>query len=116
MQAGILANPWTHLSRSGPGFAAPAVDSSLDRLRDVAGKTVGSVFFGTLLQKMRSSTLVGRYGHGGRGEEVFAAQLHNILAERMGTAQRDGLADAMVRRMERQQQLVERAKQLEVKP
>ena len=52
------------------------------RLRETADQLVGSVFYGSLLRTMRASALQGKYGHGGRGEEVFAAQLD--LAGRLG--------------------------------
>jgi hypothetical protein len=75
----------------------------LDRLREVTGKVVGSVFFGTLLKTMRESELKGAYGHGGRGEEIFSAQLHGILAERMGARLQPGLGNAVYDRLQRQQ-------------
>ena len=71
------------------------------KLREVIGKVVGSVFYGTLLRAMRDSTIQGKYGHGGRGEEVFSAQLHDILAERMGTATRNGLNEGIYRSLSR---------------
>ena len=86
------------------------VPRDLARLRKVTGEVVGSVFFGTLLKTMRESNLKGAYGHGGRGEEVFAAQLHGILAERMGGATERGLGDAIYRALEPQQELISRQK------
>lgn len=83
-----------------------AVGRDLIRLRETAGRAVGSVFFGTLLKTMRESTLKGPYGHGGRGEEVFAAQLHEVLAQRMGTRMHHGLHDAVYRLLEGQQRLI----------
>ncbi len=79
------------------------VQNDLDRLREVTGRVAGSVFFGTLLKSMRDSTLKGPYGHGGRGEDVFAAQLHGIIAERMGASMRGGLGEVLYDRLERQQ-------------
>ncbi len=51
---------------------------------------------------MRASGLRGKYGHGGRGEEVFAAQLDQILAERAGRARGYDLSDAIMGRLDRQ--------------
>ncbi len=82
------------------------VEQDLRRLKDVTGKIVGSVFYGTMLKAMRESTLNGPYGHGGRGEEAFAPQLHGILAERMGSQPTGGLSDALYARLERQQTLI----------
>ncbi|MFQ5495573.1 MAG: hypothetical protein ACE5EX_09350 [Phycisphaerae bacterium] len=86
-----------------PGAAPPA---DLQRLRTVAGQVVGSTFYGTLLKIMRDSSLKGPYGHGGRGEQVFGAQLDGLLAERMGTTTQGGLADGLFRHLERQQRLI----------
>ena len=83
-----------------------AVQRDLEQLRDSVSRAVGSVFYGTLLKAMRESRLTGSYGHGGRGEEVFASQLHGILAERAGTVTRTGLAKALLHRLEGQQRLV----------
>jgi len=84
---------------------APRVKRDLDRLHKVTGQVIGSVFFGTLLRSMRDSKLKGPYGHGGRGEEVFAAQLDNIYAEQVGTSMRSGISETIYRRLEHQQAL-----------
>ena len=88
------------------GNASLGHKSDLDRLRDAVGEVIGSVFYGTLLKTMRESELKGPFGHGGRGEEIFAAQLDGIMAERMGKATRGGLADALYNTMEHQQHLI----------
>lgn len=77
------------------------------RLREAAGKTVGSAFYGTVFQMMRESPFKTNIGHGGRGEEVFAAQLHGVLAERLGESRRSNLSDILYRRLERQQRLID---------
>lgn len=88
------------------GQTTRATQIKLDRLRETSGRIVGSVFFGTLLKTMRESNIKGSFGHGGRGEEVFSAQLHGILAERMGAAERGGLGEALYRAFERQTRLI----------
>lgn len=70
--------------------ATKASVKDLDELRQVSTEVLGSVFYGTLMKTMRESTLKGPYGHGGRGEEIFAAQLDGLLAERMGKSQWNG--------------------------
>ena len=87
----------------------PRVDKGLRRLRDAVGETIGSVFYGTLLSTMRDSSLKGKYGHGGRGEEVFAAQMDGILAAEMGKATRGGLGDALYDTLKRQQMLIDKS-------
>ncbi len=90
--------------------AAPSgVETDLARLRETVGRVVGSAFYGTLLQSMRESSLNTSVGHGGRGEEVFAAQLHGLWAERLGTTTRGGLTDALYESLAQQQRLVSRA-------
>ena len=83
-----------------------AANRDLDRLRETTGQIVGSIFFGTLLKTMRDSKLEGPFGHGGRGEEVFEAQLHGVLAERMGTRLQQSLSDALFQQLEKQQRLI----------
>ena len=84
--------------------------SDLDRLREAVGQVVGSVFFSTLLKTMRETKLQGAYGHGGRGEEVFSAQLHGLYAERAGTAIQGGLNEVLYQRLARQQELISRSR------
>jgi hypothetical protein len=78
------------------------------RLKEVTGQVLGSVFFGTLLRIMRESESKGMYGHGGRGEEVFSAQLHDIIAERLGMKLKTPLSEAIHRSLEGQQQRLDR--------
>lgn len=78
----------------------------LERLDEAAKQIVGSVFYGTMLKTMRESGMRGKFGHGGRGEEVFAAQLDGVIAERAGKASRGGLAEFLYQRLERQQRLI----------
>jgi len=80
---------------------ASAADRARAELRQTAREVTGQIFFGTLLRQLRSSTLKGEYGHGGRGEEIFQAQLDQILAERAGRGTDTDIADALVRRYEK---------------
>lgn len=79
------------------------VERDLMRLRETADRVVGSIFFGTMLKTMRHSEMKGPYGHGGRAEEVFGAQLHGLYAERLGAAHQGGLQDTVYRALEKQQ-------------
>ncbi len=85
----------------------------LVRLRDATQKVVGSVFFGEMFRSMRDSEMKGDYGHGGRAEEMFSAQLHGILAERMGQRSEGGLADALYKHLEKQQNRITRTNLVE---
>lgn len=89
---------------------AGAADAAARQLKQMAGEVVGSTFFGTLLKMVRESELKGPYGHGGRGEEVFKAQLHGLYAERLGGAMETSLSDALYRSLERQQRAMARSR------
>ena len=86
--------------------SVPADDTTTDdvgaKLRASAGEVVGLTFYGTLLAMQRDSELKGKYGHGGRGEEIFTAQLHGMLSERMGQRENNSLTEAIVRAYEKQ--------------
>lgn len=82
----------------------------LQQLRETTGQVVGSVFYGTMLRAMRESDFKGKYGHGGRGEEVFAAQLHGVLAEQAGTATAGSIGEAVFDRLSHQQELISKGK------
>lgn len=82
------------------------VQTDLARLKEAVGRVVGSTFYGTLLKEMRESSLKGPIGHGGRGEEIFAAQLHGLWAENLGVATQGGVALALYKSLEHQQRLV----------
>lgn len=84
----------------------------LERLRKTAGEVVGSSFFGTLLKMMRNDPLKGKYGHGGRGEEAFAGQLHGVIAERLGTAMKRGPGEAVYQHLAKQQERASRSRRI----
>ncbi len=73
--------------------------TKLAELRHAAEQLVGITFFQTLLQSAHNSTLKGEYGHGGRGEEMFTAQLDVVFAERAAESSRFGLVDEIYARM-----------------
>ena len=68
-------------------------------LRQKVGEFVGITFYGTLLQAAAKSPLKAKYGHGGRGEEVFRSQLNLELAGRVGQAGRLGIGEEIYRRL-----------------
>lgn len=71
-------------------------------LKRAAGELVGAVFFGPMLKAMRNSGLKGKYGHGGRGEEIFSAQLHEVLVKRIGESQNFGINEALYQHFAKQ--------------
>jgi hypothetical protein len=90
--------------------ATDRLTRDLEELRETTGQVVGSVFYGTMLRAMRESELKGKYGHGGRGEEIFAGQLHGILAERAGAATSGSIGEAVFHRLSHQQKLISKGK------
>ena len=54
---------------------------------------------GEMLKIARGSALKGEFGHGGRGEEIFAAQLDQELARRAGRGARNSLSEAIYDRL-----------------
>ena len=93
-----------------PGSPQP---SEHPQLRQAVDQLVGSVFYGAMLRSLRASTMKGEYGHGGRGEEVFQAQLDQIIAERAGQSQRYSLNHAIYDRLAQQQSRIEQPSQVE---
>ena len=72
-----------------------------NELRRRAGEFVGNVFYGTLIRQMQQSKTKGPFLHGGRGEEVFQAQLGMELAKRMGRSPNDPVANKVYQAMQR---------------
>jgi hypothetical protein len=68
-------------------------------LRQRLGEFVGNVFYGTLIRQMQESKLKGPFLHGGRGEEVFQAQLGMELAKRLGRAPNDPVTNRLYEAM-----------------
>lgn len=73
-------------------------------LKSQINQFVGLAFYGQLLKAMENSPLKGEIGHGGRGEEVFAGQLHMELAQRAGRASSSPLTEAIYRQLVRPSQ------------
>ena len=64
-------------------------------LREVFQRFVGETFFGHLLAAMRKTVGKPAYMHGGRAEEVFQAQLDQVLSEHMTAASAESFAGPM---------------------
>ena len=70
-------------------------------LKQAVDEVVGSVFYAPMMKMARDNPLKGKYGHGGRGEEVFGSQLDMELARRASHRTQGGLAEAMLDRFDR---------------
>lgn len=73
-------------------------------LRSVIDEAIGTTFFEPLLKTAHNSVLKGKYGHGGRGEEVFQGQLDVELSRCMGRGIKTDLGEALYRKLARQVQ------------
>jgi peptidoglycan hydrolase FlgJ len=76
------------------GRAAAKADDQQD-LRQTFDCVVGESLFGQMLKEMRKSVHKSAYFHGGRGEEVFQAQLDQVMAEKISRASADKLTGPM---------------------
>lgn len=68
-------------------------------LRKAVGEVLGTIFIGGMLRTARNSAIRGKYGHGGRGERVFRAQLDELLAQKIGGRMQNRLTDAICDRL-----------------
>ena len=67
-------------------------------LRQSAQEVVGTTFLGEMLKVARSKPFKSKMFHGGRGEEMFQAQLDTELTRRAGGAMKNSLSDAIFKR------------------
>ncbi len=79
--------------------AGASLEQRKAMLRQAADELVGVTFFGTMLKMARNSRLKGSFGHGGRGEDIFGAQLDQELARRAGQGMKNGLSEAIYNRL-----------------
>ena len=68
-------------------------------LRQMCNEVVGVTFFQPMLKAAHNSVFKGKYGHGGRGEEIFQGQLDAQLASSMARGVRTSLGEAMYRKL-----------------
>jgi hypothetical protein len=78
---------------------AAALQQRQESLRSAVDELVGITFAGQMLKMARNPGFKGEYGHGGRGEDMFSAQLHEELARRAGERMKNGLSDAIYDRL-----------------
>lgn len=82
------------------GFGGQAEDgTALSKNRSAAEQLVSQLFFVPLLAEMRALPFGREFGHGGRGEEVFAEQLDLRIADAAAKGDRSGLVDQVERQL-----------------
>ena len=72
---------------------SPKTDDS--ELKEAFDDFVGQTFYSIMLKQLRASVGEPAYFHGGRAEEVFQAQLDQIIAEDLSDASGDSLSGSM---------------------
>ena len=70
-------------------------------IRQAASQMVSELFFKPLLAELRSSPFAAEFAHGGQTEAVFGEQLDERIADAVANADRGGLVDQLVTRLER---------------
>lgn len=70
-----------------------------DALHVAVNEIVGRTFFGSMLKMARNSAFKSDIGHGGRGEEIFRAQLDDELVQRISRSSNVDFLDAMYDRL-----------------
>ena len=69
-----------------PAALAPQIRKDAGEVREAFDDFVGQTFFNQLLAQMRKTIDKPAYFHGGQTEEVFQAQLDQVLAEKLSDA------------------------------
>ncbi|HOW72466.1 MAG TPA: hypothetical protein PKY77_17850 [Phycisphaerae bacterium] len=86
----------TQMTSAAVATATPELRQRM--LRQVADELVGATFFGPMLKMARENPFKGKIGHGGRGEDMFGAQLDMALAKRASISLKTDLSDAICKR------------------
>jgi hypothetical protein len=89
----------TNLDVTSGNTAAASLPRRQQMLRASVQEMVGQTFFGQMLKIARNSPLNNKMFHGGRGEQVFGAQLDAEFAKQVGTGTKNSLADAIYDRL-----------------
>ena len=89
----LAANQQQRLADNAEQLQQPS--ESQKELREVFDKFVGQSFYSQLLSAMRQTVGRPAYFHGGRAEEVFQAQLDQLLSERLSDAGAESFTEPM---------------------
>ncbi len=71
------------------------VQPDKSELKEAFNDFVGQTLFGQLLKSMRTTVGKPAYFHGGQTEEIFQAQLDNVLTEELTEASAESFANPM---------------------
>jgi hypothetical protein len=68
-------------------------------LREAVNQVVGQMLYAPMFKMASESPFKGGFGHGGRGEDIFRAQLDMELGRRAATRVSGSLSDALYERL-----------------
>lgn len=93
----VISNAGSNISSNAGLKPGKPVDKAAEReeVRAAFQKAMGDTFYRQLLKTMRDSTSKAAYMHGGQAEDIFQAQLDEILIERMSEANGGDFSDRM---------------------
>ncbi len=80
-------------------MASASAQQRRTMLRKAVNEVVGTAFFGEMLKIARTSASEVKFGHGGRGEEIFRAQLDQELARCAGRGMKNSLSEMLFNRL-----------------
>lgn len=98
MSGSLSINHATHAMQAATGAPKPPSNfagANEDELRDAFGSFVGQTLFGQMLKSMRQTVGEPAYFHGGQAEEIFTAQLDQMLAEKISDASHEKFSGPM---------------------
>ena len=95
MNTGINSLNTLSAAQLSAGANPAALDKDQLSEREAFDQFVGGTFFRQLLGAMQKTVGKSPYFHGGQAEEVFRAQLHETLADKMAEATADQFTGPM---------------------
>ena len=107
---GIAIDSASARTKGGRSTRGDGDDVAFPKLFELANRIVGRLFYGTLLASVRESSLKGKLMHGGRGEDVFGAQLDSKYAEQLGASMKRGLGRVLYERLAGQKERLSRSR------
>ena len=84
-----------HDVQTPPRVPSPETRAPASEVREAFHDFVGQTFFMQLLSEMRKTVDKPAYFHGGQAEEIFQAQMDQVLAERLSDASAETFSGPM---------------------
>jgi hypothetical protein len=81
--------------------SAQGLSPQESKLRQSVRQAVGQLMYGPMMKMARENPFKGPYGHGGRGEEIFRAQLDSELIRRASSRIDGSLSESLYEHLAR---------------